>query len=94
MAFPRCEGIHFCRGSRLNRDVGHKNNWLPHVQWTFHIDNAKKSDHTVTLKNNGPEQKSRKPNEQPNKAFHRTAHKAPPVNADVSLTEKEAHEEV
>ena len=36
-----------------NADVGHKNNWLPHVQWTFHIDNAKKSDDTVTWKTEG-----------------------------------------
>ena len=37
----------------LNRDVGHMNNRLPHVHWTFHIDNAKKSDHTVTLRTMG-----------------------------------------
>ena len=41
------------RGSCLNRDVGHMNNRLPHVHWTFHIDNAKKSDHTVTLRTMG-----------------------------------------
>ena len=40
-------------GSCLNPDVGHKNNWLPHVQWTFQIDNAKKSDDTVTWKTEG-----------------------------------------
>ena len=38
---------------RVNADVGHKNNGLPHVQWTFHIDNAKKSDDTVTWKTEG-----------------------------------------
>ena len=37
----------------LTPDVGHKNNWLPHVQWTFQIDNAKKSDDTVTWKTEG-----------------------------------------
>ena len=37
----------------VNADVGHMNNRLPHVHWTFHIDNAKKSDHTVTLRTMG-----------------------------------------
>ena len=37
----------------LTPDVGHMNNRLPHMQWTFHIDNAKKSDHTVTLRTMG-----------------------------------------
>ena len=40
-------------GAKVNADVGHKNNWLPHVQWTFQIDNAKKSDDTVTWKTEG-----------------------------------------
>ena len=31
MAFPRCEGIHFGRGSRLNRDVGTQEMNIRHI---------------------------------------------------------------
>ena len=41
------------KAPNLNADVGHMNNRLPYVHWTFHIDNAKKSDHTVTLRTMG-----------------------------------------
>ena len=33
----------------LTRDVGMKNNGLPHVQWTFHTVNGKSIDSAVTI---------------------------------------------
>jgi hypothetical protein len=49
----RVQGTRHKVSGPLTRDVGHKNNRLPRVQWTFHIDNAKKSDDTVTWKTEG-----------------------------------------
>ena len=60
---------------RVNADVGHKNNRLPHVQWTLHIDNAKKSDHTVTLKTMGQSRTAENQMNSPTRRSTITRHK-------------------
>ena len=67
----------------LTPDVGHMNNRLPHVHWTFHIDNAKKSDHTVTLRTMGQSRTAENKMNSPTRRSTLRAASGATVNADV-----------
>jgi hypothetical protein len=61
------------------------NNRLPHVQWTFHIDNAKESDHTVTLRTMGQSRTAENQMNSPTRRSTVRATSGAMVNADVQL---------
>jgi hypothetical protein len=67
----------------VSADVGHMNNRLPHVHWTFHIDNAKKSDHTVTLRTMGQSRTAKNQMNSPTRRSTLRATSGATVNADV-----------
>ena len=69
----------------LTRDVGHMNNMLPHVHWTFHIDNGKKSDHTVTLRTMGQSRTAENKMNSPTRRSTLRATSGATVNADVRI---------
>ena len=68
---------------KVNADVGHMNNRLPYVHWTFHIDNAKKSDHTVTLITMGQSRTAKNQMNSPTRRSTLRATSGATVNADV-----------
>ena len=45
----RVQGTRHKVSGPLTRDVGLRNNGLPHVQWTFHTVNGKSIDRTATI---------------------------------------------
>ena len=83
MAFPRFEGIHYSRGSSLTRDVGSGN--ILATARTMDLPPQKNKGHEPRGNDFGERSQEQPMKMGSNKAFHRTAHKAPPVNADVRM---------